>query len=70
MNRNKFFYLSVIEKVVKFSIFCFRPRARSLLSLTTQKRRQVEKTFHNVRSLRESLARSAADKSVRTIVAI
>ena len=38
--------------------------------LTTQKSRRAEKKFHNARSLQENNARSAANQSVRTIVAI
>ena len=38
--------------------------------LTTQKSRLAEKKFHNVRSLQENNARSSANQSARTIVAI
>ena len=38
--------------------------------LTTQKSRRAEKKFHNARSLQENNARSAANQSARTIVAI
>ena len=38
--------------------------------LTTQKSRWAEKKFHNARSLQENNARSAANQSARTIVAI
>ena len=38
--------------------------------LPTQKSRRAEKKFHNARSLQENNARSAANQSARTIVAI
>ena len=41
-----------------------------LFSPTTQKSRRAEEKFHNVRSLQENNARSAANQSARTIVAI
>ena len=42
-----------------------------LVLLTTQKSRRAEKKkFHNARSLQENNARSAANQSARTIVAI
>ena len=41
-----------------------------IVLLTTQKSRRAEKTFHNARSLQENNARSAANQSARTIVAI
>ena len=41
-----------------------------MVLLTIQKSRRAEKKFHNARSLQENNARSAANQSVRTIVAI
>ena len=38
--------------------------------LTTQKSRRAVKNVHNARSLQENNARSAANQTVRTIVAI
>ena len=38
--------------------------------VTTQKSRRAEKKFHNARSLQENDARSAANQSARTVVAI
>ena len=57
-------FLSVIEKISLnlVGVFCFRPCARSLHSLT--------KIHNGARSLQENLARSAANQSARTIVAI
>ena len=41
-----------------------------IVLLTTQKSRRAEKKFHNARSLQENNARSAANQSMRTNVAI
>ena len=52
------------------SIFSVVFSCAHVVLLTTQKRRRAEKKFHNARSLQENNARSAANKSSRTIVAI
>ena len=63
-------FLSVIENiVVPLSIFSVVFAHARLVLLTTQSRR-AEKKFHNARSLQENYARSAANQSARTIVAI
>ena len=64
-------FLSVIENVVELcpSFFGVFAHAHVVL-LTTQKSRRAEKNFHNARSLQENNARSAANQSARTIVAI
>ena len=64
-------FLSVIENiVVLLSIFSVVFAQAHIALLTTQKSRRAKKKFHNVRSLQENNARSAANQSVRTIVAI
>ena len=64
-------FLSVIENVFvlcpSFSVV-FAHAIAALL--TTRKSRRAEKKFHNARSLQENNARSAANQSARTIVAI
>ena len=67
--RNGFFDNATIFVFITV-FFCFRPRARNLHSLTTQKSRRAEKNFHNARSLQENLARSAANQNEHTIEAI
>ena len=47
---------------------CFRPP--HVVLLTTQKSRRAEKKSHNAQSLQENNARSAANQSAHTIVAI
>ena len=59
-------FLSVIDLSIFFVVFAHAPGAL----LTTQKSRKPEKKFHNARSLQKNNARSAADQSARTIVAI
>ena len=64
-------FLSVIENiVVLLSIFSVVFAHALVVLLTTQKSRRAEKKFHNARSLQENNARSAANQSARTIVAI
>ena len=64
-------FLSVIENiVVLLSIFSVVFAQAHIALLTTQKSRRAKKKFHNARSLQENNARSAANQSVRTIVAI
>ena len=61
-------FLSVIENIV---VLCPSVFAHAhVVLLTTQKSRRAEKKIHNARSLQENNARSAANQSARTIVAI
>ena len=63
-------FLSVIENIVVLChLFVVFAHAHVVL-LTTQKSRRGGKKFHNARSLQENNARSAANQSARTIVAI
>ena len=64
-------FLSVIVNIVVFcpSFYVVFAQAHVVL-LTTQKSRRAEIKFHNARSLQENNARSAANQSARTIVAI
>ena len=59
-------FLSVIENIVVLAVFAHA----HIVLLTTQKSRRAEKKFHNAWSLQENNARSAANQSARTIVAI
>ena len=64
-------FLSVVEDIVVLSsIFSVVLAHEHVVLLTTQKSRQTEKKSHNARSLQENNARSAANQSARTIVAI
>ena len=64
-------FLSVIENiVVLLSIFSVVFAQAHIALVTTQKSRRAKKKFHNAWSLQENNARSAANQSVRTIVAI
>ena len=64
-------FLSVIENiVVLLSLFSVVFAHAHVVLLTTQKSRRAEKKFHNARSLQENNARSAANQSAHTIVAI
>ena len=64
-------FLSVIENnSCTLSIFSVVFAHAHVVLLTTQKSRRAEKKFHNARSLQENNARSAANQSARTIVAI
>ena len=64
-------FFSVIENiVVPLSMFSIVFAHTHLVLLTAQKSRRAEKKFHNARSLQESNARSAANQSACTIVAI
>ena len=65
-------FLSVIENIVMlyFVIFFVVFAHAHVVLLTTQKSRPAEKKFHNARSLQENNARSAANQSARTIVAV
>ena len=64
-------FLSVIENIVvlcpSFLLFSL---TRMQFLLTTQKSCRAEKNFHNAQSLQENNARSAANQSTLTIVAI
>ena len=64
-------FLSVIEKIadILWDFFVVFARARSFYS-QPQSSRRAEKNFYNARSLQENLARSAANQSARTIVAM
>ena len=57
---------SIVELCRSFVVFAHA----HVVLLTTQKSRRAEKKFHNARSLQENNAPSAANQSVRTIVAI
>ena len=63
-----FNFLSVIENIVVLFSVVFA-HAHVVL-LTTQKSRRARQKIHNARSLHENNARSAANQSARTIVAI
>ena len=65
-------FLSVIENIVVLCPnFFFVVFAQThVVLLTAQKRRRADKKFYNARSLQENNARSAANPSARTIVAI
>ena len=56
--------------IVPLSIFSVVFAYAHVVLLTTQKSRGGEKKFHNARLLQENNARSAANQSARTIVAI
>ena len=66
----KYLNASIENIVVLFSIFSVVFAHAHVVLLTTQKSRRAEKKFHNARSLQENNARSAANQSTRTIVAI
>ena len=63
-------FLSVIDNIVvlcpSFVVFAHV----HVVLLTTQKSRRAEEKIHNARSLQENNARSAANQSACTIVAI
>ena len=63
-------FLLVIENSCTLSIFSVDFAHAHVVLVTTQKGRRAEKIFHNARSLQENNARSAANQSARTIVAI
>ena len=64
-------FLSVTENiVVLLSIFSVAFTHAHVVLLTTRKGRRAEEKFHDARSLQEKNARSAANQSSRTIVAI
>ena len=70
----KYLYASFSFSYWKYSctlsIFSVSFAHAHIVLLTTQKSRRAEKKFHNARSLQENNARSAANQSAGTIVAI
>ena len=64
------FSFSDSKYICTLSIFSVVFAHAHVVLLTTQKSRRAEKKFHNARSLQENNARSAANQSARTIVAI
>ena len=70
----KYLYASFSFSYLKYSctlsIFSVVFDHAHVVLLTTQRSRKAEKKFPNARSLQENNARSAANQSARTIVAI